>query len=96
MEADLLAVNLAGLYMRLSHHKGAGQLDLSSLRVIFLDCHDPRFYPLQERTGFIPYPLKNRPGDPLHHATDGEVDASPPTHAARQHAASLSRNSARS
>ena len=48
MEADLLAVNLAGLYMRLSHHKGAGQLDLSSLRVIFLDCHDPRFHLLLE------------------------------------------------
>jgi len=30
MEADLLPVNLAGLYRRLGHHKGAGQLDLST------------------------------------------------------------------
>ena len=65
MEADLLLVNLAELYRRLGHHKEAGQLDLSSLRVTFLDCHDPRFHPLQEWTGFIPYPLENRPVEPI-------------------------------
>ena len=54
MEADLLPVNLAGLYRRLGHHKGAGQLDLSSLRVTFLDCHDTDS--IDSRNGRVLFP----------------------------------------
>jgi hypothetical protein len=61
MEADLLPVNLAGLYRRLGHHKGAGQLDLSSFRITGLRLSR---YPdsIDTRNGRVlfPAPLENR------------------------------------